>query len=107
MPNIKPYQLHRTWHLAKMLNTLTERGELSWKYSYDNENSRALFAIKLPGQESRTLGTKDAEGVAQTAANKLKIVWKAVPHHGGEIQWRRTVEDIESMKEGKTPKPWE
>ncbi|MET1086621.1 MAG: hypothetical protein ABWY04_05820 [Arthrobacter sp.] len=107
MPNIKPYRLHRTWHLAGMLNTLTERGELSWKYSYDNENSRALFAIKLPGQEGRTLHTKDAEGIAQTLADKLKIAWRPVPHHGGEEQWKRTVAEIEAMEQGTTPKPWE
>lgn len=107
MPNIKPYKLHRTWHLGKMLDTLTAEGELSWEYSYDRENSHALFTITLPGQQSQTFHTKDAESIAQSLANKLKLVWIPVPHHGGEDQWNRATARIDSMKQGHTPKPWE
>jgi hypothetical protein len=107
MPDIKPYKEHRAWHLANMLDALTAEGELSWKYSYDREKSRALFSITIPGQQSRTLHTQDAEGVAQKLANKRKMVWIPVPHHGGERQWNETVARIDSMKKGESPKPWE
>lgn len=107
MPNIKPYRLHRTWHLAKMLDVLQAKGELTWKYSYDNENSRALFTITAPDGQSKTLHTKPAEGIAQKLANKLKIVWTPVPHYGGEENWEKTVAQIDAMKKGEIRKPWE
>jgi hypothetical protein len=107
MPNIKPYRLHRTWHLAKMLDVLQANGELTWKYSYDNENSRALFMITAPDGQSKTLYTRAAEDVAQKLANKLNIVWIPVPHYGGEANWEQTVAQIDAMEKGKIRKPWE
>lgn len=107
MPNIKPYRLHRTWHLAKMLDVLQEKGELTWKYSYDNENSRALFMITAPDGQSKTFHTKPAEELAQKLANKLKIVWIPVPHYGGEENWDKTAAQIAAMKKGEIRKPWE
>jgi hypothetical protein len=107
MPNIKPYRLHRTWHLGSMLDELQGRGELKWKYSYDNENSRALFAIAVTGQVSRTLHTKPAEQLVQSITDRLQIPWLPVPHWGGEDRWMETAARIKELREGMTPKPWE
>ncbi|WGM20865.1 hypothetical protein QEH68_01355 [Paenarthrobacter sp. OM7] len=107
MPNIKPYRLHRTWHLAQMLNFLQANGEVEWEYDYDDENSRAIFHIQEPSSLRKSLQTKPAEAVAQRLANKLRIVWAPVPHYGGEQQWQDTVERIDAMKAGQSPKPWE
>jgi hypothetical protein len=107
MPQIKPYRLHRTWHLAKILDLLQAKGELMWKYSYDDESSRALFTITAPDGQSKTLQTQQAEGLAQKLANKLKIVWIPVPHYGGKENWEKTVAEIKAMKKGDVPKPWE
>lgn len=107
MPKIKPYKLHRTWHLAKMLDLLEIEGQLKWKYNYDNENSRALFIITAPDGQSKTLRTKPAEDVVQQMVNKLKIVWIPVPHYGSQENWEKTVARIEAMKRGEARKPWE
>ena len=90
-----------------MLDTLAKRDELTWSYSYDNARSRALFQVALPGEPSRTLLTKEAENLAQSLTNKLRIVWLPVPHWGGEDKWEKTVAQIDSMKHGELPKPWE
>lgn len=107
MPNIKPYRLHRTWHLAEMLDALEDKGELVWKYSYDDVKRNAVFTIAEAGNAAQDLGTKQAEEVAQRLANKRRIVWVPVPHRGGKEQWQETIERIESMKVGSAPKPWE
>ena len=90
-----------------MLKALQAKGEVEWSYSYDKEKSRAIFTMKEAGDAERVLGTRQAEGVAQRLANKLRIVWAPVPHPGGEQRWQETVERIEAMKSGESPKPWE
>ncbi|QHK19375.1 hypothetical protein GU243_06055 [Pseudarthrobacter psychrotolerans] len=107
MPDIKPYRLHRTWHLAGMLDELKDRGELEWKYSYDEANSRALFTVALAGKDSRTLQTRQAEELVQSVTDRLQIPWAAVPHWGGEDRWMETVAKIKAMQEGRTPMPLE
>ena len=107
MPIIKPFRLHRTWHLGTMLDALQEKRQLVWKYDYDTERRQALFTITEPGQRGRTLRTREAEQVAQTLTNKLQIVWEPVAHPGGEDQWKHTVARIEMMEQGDLAKPWE
>lgn len=107
MFDIKPYKTHRAAHLAEMLNTLAGHGELAWGYTYDADNSRALFVVTLPGGHAQTLLIGDAEKLVQSVANKLRIIWIPVLHRGGKGQYEIAKATMYAMKRGEVPKPWE
>ncbi len=101
----KPYAIHRQMHVGDMLDELTRRGALSWRWDY--RNSTAEYWITLPGKREKRFGTREAEVLAQEFANELQIIWVPVPHHGGKENWEKTVSRMEQMEEGLIPKPWE
>lgn len=79
-----PYHIARQEHLGDMLDDLQVHGVLSWLFEYDGARSRALYHVRVLPGDWRTLETRPAEELVQSKCDELAIVWKPVPHPGGE-----------------------
>lgn len=101
----KPYKLHRQWHLGEILDKLAARGLLSWSGEFQQRT--VDWTITETGQRPRTVGTKDAEAIAQRLANEQKVVWIPVGGNGGKEVWQEVALRIEAMEAGQEPTPWE
>ena len=82
----KPYRLARQEHLADALDDLNNRGQLTWRWDYDDEGHRAVYNVQLTGEERKSLDTKSAESLVLRLYTTLEIPWRAIPHPGGEEQ---------------------
>jgi len=79
-----PYHIARQEHVGDALDDLQRRGYLTWRWEYDNANSRAIYKITVTGEAVQTLDTKSAEGLVQHYYTQLGVRWIPVPHPGGE-----------------------
>jgi hypothetical protein len=84
------YHIARRRHLGQMLDRLRDQGLLRWRWDYEKPpgrgTGRAVYWIALPGQAERKLDTRGAEQLVQRMCDQQDIVWKPVPHPGGEDQ---------------------
>lgn len=86
-----PFRIARQEHVGTALDDLVERGVVhSWRFEYDNINSRALFVVTTDGA-SEVLLTKEAEKFVQARYDELMVRWKAVPHPGSAKHLRETL----------------
>lgn len=69
-----------------MLDRLEAIGALSWKWKYDQANSRAIFRVTVSAAPTRDLHTRDAEALVQQLCDEHGIVWEPVMHPGGKDQ---------------------
>ncbi|MFD5245016.1 hypothetical protein ACFWIW_10755 [Amycolatopsis sp. NPDC058340] len=94
----RPYHISRQQHLGDTLDKLQDIGALSWRWEYDFNRSTALYWIALAGEHEKRFETRNAERLVQKICDERGIVWKPVPHPGGENLYRETLAWIAAEK---------
>lgn len=97
--------MHRQMHIGDMLDELSRRGVLKWRW--EHKNSTAAYWITFPGKQEKRYETKEAEEIVQELTNERHIVWIPVPHYGSKENWEKTLTRMQQMEDGLIPKPWE
>lgn len=71
---------------------------LTWRWEYDNASRRAFYWITLDAKPEQRFDTSRAEQLVQRLCDEQSIVWRPVPHPGGEDQLREVQKWIESRR---------
>ena len=84
----RPYHTARQQHLGDALDQLKAQGRLDWKWDY--AKSRAIYRIRVDGNEWHEYDTRLAEHLVQAEYDDLGTRWKPVAQPGGETQLAET-----------------
>jgi len=93
-----PYRIARQEHIGDMLDEFQNMGLVGWRFYYDSHKSTAYYYISVANRPEDRYDTKSVEVFVQNLCDREGIIWRPVPHPGGEEQRNKIQAWIASHK---------